>query len=255
MMFRKLTLALAFALAGCSQMSEVVDDIGLEGKSETFFLPGRNIGSAPRDIQLYIELEKEYLRSDHTWPYENPVGAINFNLDLKSMEALPKSGAYSYHDYDEFLRVSLRVVEADYILKKTDPAHHDYSPVMYIGDKPVLGQIFGLDVRQNRWLNRENRPDSELYTYSENGEPIVMILCKANLFGAPSPRSCEMEFFVDGLVGTDLSVDFGARATVAMRYEQLSEWRNIWRTMNDFIQERSRIVPYQERTAWSLKDA
>lgn len=249
-------IALAFicALAACSQPAEVADDAKKGGKYRSFFIPGSNEGNGPRDIQLYIEIEKEYLQSDFTWPYENPKWAISFNIDVKDMNAPPKSGSFDYNDFDELVRVSLHVNPKDLLRRHADPKYEKYSPTIFMGEQPVTAQIYGLDVRQNLWIDLLNGPINEFYTYAEAGVPLVTIFCKEELIGVPRPRSCAMEFFVDGLSGDGLSDDFGVNVQVSMSYEQIPDWRKVWRSVNDFIQERSRIVPYQERTVWSLKN-
>lgn len=237
-------------LVACSNAADVEGAKAISDRptdSQVIFIPGETNVYAQHDIQLRTEIENEYLMSWFTWTGKQPVFGISFRINLDDLSAGPRyDDNIEYDTSPSLVLVSVNLADRDMLDTQTNPENPRYSPSIRIGDKPIVGQVFGLDYRYNVWADFKNRPKNELYTRSDLGRTTLIIMCREGLDQGAMPVYCTMQFPLFDVQPDASGSEFAPFVSVSMQKSKLAEWNTISEDIGAFLRERSRIVPFRK---------
>ena len=201
-------------------------------------IPAENEPYAPRDIQLVLRIEDEYLSASPVEP--DSIDRLNgfvFNVDWKTM----KPAVVGPYDEPDVATVALRIVPKSALASGLDPSRADFSSYKSMADRPVVDTVYGLSRRVNNRQSRTDGPVDELLTKQKNSFDFL-IDCYDS--GNPERHSCSMQYIVDPPGALGAKSNFALQTSVTFQRRVLKDWQTIKSNVDAFLSRRAEFVPF-----------
>lgn len=199
-------------------------------------IPGTYDKYAPRDIQLEMKLEKEFLEKfivSYDLDALEKLNSVNFGLDVASNSPIDLDKKQA----GPGVLVHLSIVAGDAIESRLNKKSPRYSSTPF-SDMPFISKKYGLDLKEHRpWGDIPRGPVNQQYTMAGNFNFRIKCGDKNNYIGS----GCRMEYIESQLSGAERS-RFGLMRSIGIDRKDLPNWQKIKNAVDEFVNSRSKII-------------